>query len=50
MKLSKLLEVINKVKDPETVELSVLSIRPTLIPVELAYYDKKENRVVIETN
>jgi hypothetical protein len=50
MKLSKLLEIINKVKDPEGVEVKVLSIRPTLIPAELVYFDKKSNQVIIETN
>lgn len=50
MTKKELLKVISDEKIKDTTEVRVLCTRAYPIPVEIAYYDKKDNMLIIETN
>jgi hypothetical protein len=50
MTKKELIKVLSENKIPENCEIKVLCNRSYPIAAEIAYYDKKDNRVIIETN
>jgi hypothetical protein len=46
----KLIEILSDKKIPNDCEIKVLCTRSMPIPVETAYYDKPDKRIIIETN